>query len=65
MGPHDVGTDACAPGMGLEHKIADAVEQLKKSARAPYELEVPARSSLTGSHAWDKWYIFPPEKEKL
>jgi sugar phosphate isomerase/epimerase len=65
MGPHDSSTDAWAPGMNREQKIAYAVEQLKKSARAASELEVPVVTGLIGSHVWDKWYIFPPANEKL
>ena len=65
MGPHDSSTDAWAPGMSPEQKIACAVEQLKMSARAASELEVPVVNGLIGSHVWDKWYIFPPANEKL
>jgi sugar phosphate isomerase/epimerase len=65
MGPHDSSTDPWAPGMSPEQKIAYAVEELKKSARAAAELEVPVVTGLIGSHVWDKWYIFPPANEKL
>lgn len=65
MGPLDSSTDAWAPGMSPEQKIAYAVEQLKMSARAASELEVPVVTGLIGSHVWDKWYIFPPANEKL
>ncbi len=65
MGPHDSSTDVWAPGMSPEQKIAYAVEQLKRSARAASELEVPVVNGLIGSHVWDKWYIFPPANEKL
>jgi sugar phosphate isomerase/epimerase len=65
MGPHDSSTDVWAPGMSPEQKVAYAVEQLKRSARAASELEVPVVNGLIGSHVWDKWYIFPPANEKL
>ncbi len=65
MGPHDVSTDAWAPGMSPEQKIRWAGEQLKTAARAAAELEVPVVNGLIGSHVWDKWYIFPPANEKL
>jgi sugar phosphate isomerase/epimerase len=65
MGPHDSSTDAWAPGMSPEQKVAYAVEQLKRSARAASELEVPVVNGLIGSHVWDKWYIFPPANEKM
>jgi sugar phosphate isomerase/epimerase len=65
MGPHDASTDDWAPGMNPEQKIAYAVEQLKMTARAAAELEVPVVTGLIGSHVWDKWYIFPPANEKL
>lgn len=65
MGPHDSSTDVWEPGMSPEQKVAYAVEQLKRSARAASELEVPVVNGLTGSHVWDKWYIFPPANEKL
>ncbi|TFG63927.1 MAG: sugar phosphate isomerase/epimerase [Spirochaetales bacterium] len=65
MGPHDVSTDAWAPGMTPEQKVAFAIEQCKKSARAAAELGVPVVNGLIGSHVWDKWYIFPPANEKL
>ena len=65
MGPLDSSTDLWAPGMSPEQKVAYAVEQLKASARAASELEVPVVTGLIGSHVWDKWYIFPPANEKL
>lgn len=65
MGPHDASTDSWAPGMSPEQKVAYAIEQLKQSARAASELEVPIVTGLIGSHVWDKWYIFPPANEKL
>ena len=65
LGPLDSSTDAWAPGMSPEQKVAYAVEQLKASARAASELEVPVVTGLIGSHVWDKWYIFPPANEKL
>ena len=65
MGPHDSSTDVWAPGMSPEQKVAYAVEQLKMTARAAAELEVPVVTGLIGSHVWDKWYIFPPANEKL
>jgi sugar phosphate isomerase/epimerase len=65
MGPHDASTDEWAPGMDKEQKIAWAVEQLKQTARAASELEVPVVTGLIGSHVWDKWYIFPPANERL
>jgi sugar phosphate isomerase/epimerase len=65
MGPLDSSTDAWAPGMTPEQKVAFAVEQLKDTARAASELEVPVVTGLIGSHVWDKWYIFPPANEKL
>ncbi len=65
MGPTDSSTDAWAPGMTPEQKIAYAVEQLKLTARAASELEVPVVTGLIGSHVWDKWYIFPPANEQL
>jgi len=65
MGPLDSSTDLWAPGMSPEQKVAYAVEQLKSSARAASELEVPVVTALIGSHVWDKWYIFPPANEKL
>ena len=51
--------------MNPEQKVAYAIEQLKQSARAASELEVPIVTGLIGSHVWDKWYIFPPANEKL
>jgi sugar phosphate isomerase/epimerase len=65
MGPHDSSTDVWAPGMNPEQKVAFAVEQLKLTARAAAELEVPVVTGLIGSHVWDKWYIFPPANEQL
>jgi sugar phosphate isomerase/epimerase len=65
LGPLDSSTDDWAPGMSAEQKVAYAVEQLKSSARAASELEVPVVTGLVGSHVWDKWYIFPPANEKL
>ena len=65
MGPLDSSTDAWAPGMSPEQKVAYAVEQLKMSARAASELEVPVVTGLIGSHVWDKWYIFPRQREAL
>ena len=65
LGPLDSSTDVWAPGMSPEQKVAYAVEQLKASARAASELEVPVVTALIGSHVWDKWYIFPPANEKL
>ena len=65
LGPLDSSTDVWAPGMSPEQKVAYAVEQLKSSARAASELEVPVVTGLIGSHVWDKWYIFPPTNEKL
>ena len=65
MGPHDSSTDAWAPSMIPEQKIAYAIEQLKMAARAASELGVPVVNGLIGSHVWDKWYIFPPANEKL
>jgi sugar phosphate isomerase/epimerase len=65
MGPLDSSTDAWAPGMSPEQKVAFAVQSLKDSARAASELEVPVITGLIGSHVWDKWYIFPPANEKL
>jgi sugar phosphate isomerase/epimerase len=65
LGPLDSSTDAWAPGLSPEQKVAYAVEQLKASARAASELEVPMVTGLIGSHVWDKWYIFPPANEKL
>jgi sugar phosphate isomerase/epimerase len=65
MGPLDSSTDAWAPGMSPEQKVAFAVQNLKDTARAASELEVPVITGLIGSHVWDKWYIFPPANEKL
>jgi sugar phosphate isomerase/epimerase len=65
MGPHDQSTDAWAPGMTPNEKIAYALEQLTLTAQAASELEVPVVTGLIGSHVWDKWYIFPPANEKL
>ena len=65
MGPHDSSTDAWAPGMNPDEKIAYAKEQVLLTARAASEMEVPVVAGLIGSHVWDKWYIFPPANEKL
>jgi sugar phosphate isomerase/epimerase len=65
LGPHDRSTDAWAPGMTPNEKIAYALEQLTLTAQAASELEVPVVTGLIGSHVWDKWYIFPPANEKL
>jgi sugar phosphate isomerase/epimerase len=65
MGPHDSSTDAWAPGMNPEEKVAYAIDQLKMTAQAASEIEVPVVTGLIGSHVWDKWYIFPPANEKL
>jgi sugar phosphate isomerase/epimerase len=64
LGPLDSSTDAWAPGMSPEQKVAYAVEQLKASARAASELEIPVVTGLIGSHVWDKWYIVPPGQRK-
>lgn len=65
MGPLDESTDAWAPGMSPDEKVTYAMDQLRLTARAAAELEVPVVTGLIGSHVWDKWYIFPPANEKL
>jgi sugar phosphate isomerase/epimerase len=65
MGPHDASTDPWAPGMNPTQKIAYAVDELQKAARAAQALEVPVVTGLIGSHVWDKWYIFPPANERM
>ena len=65
MGPLDSSTDAWAPGMSPEQKVAFARSRSSRPARAASELEVPVVAGLIGSPVWDKWYIFPPANEKL
>jgi len=65
MGPHDSSTDAWAPGMTAEQKVAYARDQIVLTARAAAEMEIPVVAGLIGSHVWDKWYIFPPANEKM
>ncbi len=66
MGQHDSSTDGWAPGKkSPAEKIAYAREEILKAARVASELEVPVLTGLIGSHVWDKWYIFPPDNEKL
>ncbi len=65
MGPHDASTDVWAPGMSPAEKVSFAMAELKKTAQAASDLEVPVVTGLIGSHVWDKWYIFPPANEKI
>lgn len=65
LGPLDESTDGWAPSDIPEEKIKFGMEQMKKTARAAAELEVPVVIGFVGSDVWGKWYIYPPKNEQL
>ncbi|MGE5224713.1 MAG: sugar phosphate isomerase/epimerase family protein [Omnitrophica WOR_2 bacterium] len=54
-----------APGMDDQEKVAYGIREMKKTAQAAAELEIPVVCGFVGSNVWDSWYIWPPEHEKL
>ena len=65
LGPHDETTDAWAPYKDPEAKIKFGTEQMKKTARVAALLDVPVVVGFVGSQVWGKWYMFPPDNERL
>ncbi|CAN5693657.1 sugar phosphate isomerase/epimerase [soil metagenome] len=64
LGPHGKATDAWSPSSDPAEKVKFGIEQMKKTAQAASELEIPVVTGFVGSHVWEKWYIFPPEYEQ-
>jgi len=65
LGPLDEATDEWAPSKDPEEKVKYGMERMKRTAQVASELQVPVVNGFVGSSVWDKWYIFPPENEKL
>ena len=65
LGPLDESTDDWAPTKDPEEKVKYGIERMKKTAQAAAALEVPVVCGFTGSHVWEKWYIFPPKNEEI
>src|SRR5512133_1674292 len=54
-----------APSCDPDDKVQFGIQEMKKSAQAAAELGVPVVNGFVGSNAWDSWYIWPPEHERL
>lgn len=65
LGPHDETTDGWSPAKDAKGKIKYGIDRMKKTAQAAAKLGVGVVNGFIGSAVWGRWYIFPPDNEKL